>query len=1354
MTHPDPPPFLHQHERRKLPIANHPGLTPHGLFLGQGTVPLEVAVVQATRAPSVATLRALWKQRHGDRAAPVLAVALHAGKATICGPAGDPPPVHELNAAQAERVIARALAEPDRNAALRYLLEALPLSQTDNDLPGFRNEGLLTDHVLRSHATDTDFDLATARARGAAALGRQDLDLLRHLGFDHQKLDQNTAVLRAGREKRAIAVLLLPGEVEEQQAERFQRVSPIQWALDRADREQVPWVMMVQGDRLRLYPRGLNVGVGRRGRTDTWIQLRTDLMQADQAALLWLVFSAEALREGGSIETLLTKSQRFAASLADRLRDRIYDAVIPRLAEGIAVARGVAQPTADDLRLTYAMALTLLFRLLFIAYAEDRDLLPYEANQAYRNNALKTRAREMHAGHVPAGAGATLWRQIGLLFDAVRQGNPAWGVPAYDGGLFENDPAVSPVGAALAGIDLPDAVFGVALAALLLDETQDLGRPSAGPVDFRSLRVAEFGTIYEGLLESELALADADLALRRQGNLTVYVPARANEEVRVRHGKVYLHNRSGARKSSGSYFTPEFAVEHLLDAALEPALRDHTARVAALQEPEASEAFFDLRIADIAMGSGHFLVRAIDRVERALTAFLKDNALPGVMAELAALQAAAESEFTRLKLPVAPRIGQAQLLRRLIARRCVYGVDLNPLAVDLARLSIWIHTFVPGLPLSLLEHNIVQGNALIGIATVAQLEQRFSASGTSLFPVDAHSLLGEAAVPLRRLARLADASLKDIAAGRDARELARVAVAPTRALCDLVIAERVAPKRISFQFENWPRERARIERHPARAEANAVLAGLDVFHFPVAFPEVFLRRRPGFDVILGNPPWEKVKVEEHAFWAQHFPGLRGLSPREREAQMKRLPKQRPDLVAAYQRAVAATDRERAVLGSGLYPAMGTGDPDLYKAFAWRFWLLAAEQGGAIGVVLPRSALSGLGSKELREAIFKASSSVEVTTVTNRAGWMFQEVHPQFTLALLSVARGAPRGESIALRGPYASRAAWDRATPDQRACFSADAVLSWTSSASLPLLPAPESIGVFTRMRQSPRLDLKQKGAWRARPDTELHATADKAFMTFNPRATDGLWPVFKGESLDIWQNDRGPDSYYAWADPAPVLAHLQEKRLRSARSRRDSAHAEFSLDTLRDAQTLPCLAPRIAFRDIARATDTRTVRAALIPPNVLCAHLAPYLLWPSGDAADQAFLLGALSSLPLDWYARRVVELHLTFFTLNPFPMPRPPRTDPHWQRAVALAGRLACPDDRFAAWAAAVGVAHGPLDAAEKQAMIEELDAVVARLYGLTPAHLAHIFDTFHDWSSEREWAAWNTRRDRTVATLRGLA
>ena len=228
-------------------------------------------------------------------------------------------------------------------------------------------------------------------------------------------------------------MLLEAGETSEGVVARFQNLSPVSWALAIADQRNLPWVVVVQGDHVRLYPVELGVGVGRRGRTETWLEMRTGLMRKDQAALLWLIFSADALKPNGTLEEMLDSSKRFAADLAVRLRERIDDRVVPRLATGIAEARELKAHTADELRLTYAMALTVLFRLLFIAYAEDRDLLPFSTNEPYRHRALKTKAQELAERYSAPGAGAHLWQEVSRLFDAVRAGDFTLGVPAYGG---------------------------------------------------------------------------------------------------------------------------------------------------------------------------------------------------------------------------------------------------------------------------------------------------------------------------------------------------------------------------------------------------------------------------------------------------------------------------------------------------------------------------------------------------------------------------------------------------------------------------------------------------------------------------------------------------------------------------------------------------------------------------------------------------------------------------------------------------------------------------------------------------------------------------------------------------------
>ncbi len=233
-------------------------------------------------------------------------------------------------------------------------------------------------------------------------------------------------------------------------------------------------------------------------------------------------------------------------------------------------------------------------------------------------------------------------------------------------------------------------------------------------------------------------------------------------------------------------------------------------------------------------------------------------------------------------------------------------------------------------------------------------------------------------------------------------------------------------------------------------------------------------------------------------------------------------------------------------------------------------------------------------------------------------------------------------------------------------------------------------------------------------------------------------WKVYKGASFDLWKPDT--DVYYASVRADEITEHLQQKRRRSHEHQR-SPFSEFKKVWIDDPATLPCRRPRIAFRDVARATDTRTVIVTLVPGEVVITNQAPYLLWPQGTKRDEASLLGVLSSMVLDWYARCVVELHLNFHILNNFPIPDADTdNDGIACRVVEISGRLAAVDEKYAEWAEEVGVPVGSVaDEATKQDLICELDACVAHLYGLDEDDLAVIYETFHEGAdySERHLA-----------------
>jgi len=1309
-------------------------LSPAGFFTQAGANGLEVVLASSSGKPTVADLRKGWEARRAKRASPVLLVVGYpAGGSTcvaVCGPVGEQPPVHhDLGVSQAERLAATALAEPNHHAATRFLLATLP--ELDSPTPGLRNVGLLATQELRA-GVPTRLDWPAAHGKASGLLAKRGKDLVQGLGFGVDTLGTNASMLTVSGGQRAVAVFLDEGETFDAPAGRF-GTSPVSHALAIADQQNVPWVILTRSSEIRLYAARADTGVGRKGRAETFVEANLSLLPEDKAAYLHLLFSSEALAPKGTLEEILDRSADFAADLAVRLRERVYFETVPALARAIARRMG-PEPDESDLAHAYEQVMVILFRLLFVAYAEDKELLPYRTNSRYADHSLSRIVRRLvedrHAGRESYDDVAEdLWEDVTQLWRAVDKGQRAWGVPLYNGGLFSTDREVSEAGAAVGDLRLTDAEFGPALASMLIDQ----GPEGIGPVDFRSLSVREFGTIYEGLLESQLSVAPSDLTTDKKGN---YVPAKSGDEVLVLAGTVYFHNRSGARKDSGSYFTKPFAVEHLLDHALEPALDDHLARLEVLRDTgddaALAEAFFDFRCADIAMGSGHFLIAAVDRIEARLSAYLALNPIPAVTAELDRLRAAAYEAIGDLGDGI--EIETGSLLRRQVARRCIYGVDRNHVSVELARLAVWIHTFVPGLPLSFLDHNLVYGDSLTGVGTLAEVIQALDPgadpNAPSLFRSQIEEFLSAAEKALQRLARTADASKTEVDAARAAHLDALAAVAPARELFDLVAANRAGVSHLPEAIKADTIRQLRSSQLVDQA-----VADLQPLHLPSTFPEVFIRENPGFDCILGNPPWEEATVEELGFWALRFPGLKSMKPGDQKKEIAHLRTARPDLVADYDREVTEAERVRRTLTAGPYPGMGQGDPDLYKAFCWRFWTLIRD-GGAIGVVLPRSALSAAGGAEWRLNVLRGGAFTDTTMTLNAGGWLFDEADTRKTIGLVSIRKGQRFAGQVALRGPFSSYAAFAAGRTAKSATFDAVDFARWTDGASFPLLPTEKSVEIFTRLRSHPRFDVHSgfsdgTADFVMRPVTEFHATSDKGLFDFDLdrhlEDGDDWWPVYKGASFNLWEPDTG--TYYAWAKRDVVLDALQTKRLRQQKLAR-SAFSAFSREWAEDPRTLPCLQPRIAFRDVTNRTNTRTIIAALVPADLVITNQAPYLLRSMADVHDEAYLLGLLSSIPLDWYARRVVDGHLNFHIFNGLPIPRPDRNDPLRRRVEVIAGRLAAVDDRYSYWASEVGVPVGSVASDHERAdLVAELDAAVALLYGLDASDLRVIYTTFHE-------------------------
>jgi hypothetical protein len=1309
-----------------------PSGTPNGfetidVITGQqgaaGSAAIEIASARWTKSgdPTREALARLHTLRVNQRVTPViLVVEFTNGNVVLFGPNLAVAPTRALPADQAERILQAVLDEPNPIAASNRYSSLLP-SLDSTSIPGIKNSGLFANHELKNGVPRRS-DWASSCERSVALLRERDHELIGHLGYATASAGANALLLTGkGPRPEAIAVMLEDSETFDANSQRFS-VSPVAYGLKMAEQEGVPWLILARRAQLRLYPARIDLGVGRKGLAETYLEVDLPQLTRETAGYLTLIFSAPALAEGGSAFEIMHASAIYAVGLGARLRNKVYEDIVPRLS--LAAAKQLVKlgykMDAEGLDLAYQLTLRIFFRMLFQTYAEDRNLLPFGENARYDRNALKTMALDLveEPDQPFDPESSSLWEDLTQVWHVIDKGDKAWGVPAYNGGLFASDPVLNEHGAIIERMSISNDVLGPCLRALLLDEGED---HEFGPIDFRSLSVREFGTIYEGLLESSLGLAEVDLTLDGDGT---WLPVKTDEKVEAVAGEVYFHNTSGQRKGTGSYYTPTFVVEHLLERSLDPALSDHLAKVAELIKHEdqagAADLFFDFRVVDLAMGSGHFLTAAIDHIERKMAAFLEEDGhqIPDVTKEIILLGNAARNAVGDQDGPVPEG---SSLLRRQIARRCIYGLDINPISVELARVAIWIHTFVRGLPMSSLDHNLVCANSLTGIGSIDEaldvLVPGRNGAGT-FFDGPIEDALRSAQSVLAAVALMPEVDRGETQAATRAIKSAQVKANSARLLFDAAVLIRIGRSDLITGLDSKT-----IVEEASTPEFREVVRSLKPGHLPALFPEVFLRKNGGFDVVVGNPPWKQLMVDELRFWLRAEPGIMALKPKELKERVEQLKSERSDLIPAFEAEVKEFDLLRDAVTTGPFPGAGGGGraPDLYLAFAWRNWQLVRD-GGRMGLVFPRTLLSAAVSSQWREEVL-ANGSISVVTVTNSGQWVFEGVDGRYSIALVTMIKDANCTKEVGLSGPFYDIDSFERGR--NIVGFVPSALLSLSApGAPFPQLPDTKSTEVFRVLRESPRLP-DGVGSARFTPVYEFNATTDRP--TFDAGgATPGRWPVLGGASFNLWDPDAGEP--YAWADPDKVISKLQAKRLNQIRLR-SSAFYGMDQKWARNPDTLPCHYPRIVFRDVTNATNTRTCIASLLPGDRVLVNQAPYLLRVGGTESDEAFLLGVLSSIPLDWYARRYVELHLNFQILNGLPIPNPLPTDLTRLRVIEIAGRLAAKDERFENWATAVGVPVGSVTSADQQSHLEaELDALIAHLYGLNRSQIEHVFETFH--------------------------
>ncbi len=987
----------------------------------------------------------------------------------------------------------------------------------------------------------------------------------------------------------------------------------------------------------------------------------------DSARLLAALASPTGI---ASLPTILEAARLSQARITKELRTQARTAIEGFL--GAVVARNPAH--AASAQTLWQEGLILVYRLLFVLKLESASApgsgFSFAATPLWRQSLSANQAlgplvrRHLDQGH---DTGRMLEDGLRAVFQAFREGLTCGGlsIAPLGGALF--GPASTPV--------LDTLSWGEHATALLLDRllwTTPPGRPRER-VHYGALDVEDLGHIYEALLELEPGLATVPMVRQRRAKMEIVVPGTDGGDP-VQPGTFFLRAGAG-RKSSGSYYTPHEFVRLLVRDTLGPLIA-----AASPDDDPNPLAILRLRVVDPAAGSGHFLIEACRFLGEALYAACRlcDEGPPAWRDRLDALRAldpALPAYLpTRSAEGIAPWRAQA-ICRRLVAVHCLYGVDRNKLAVELAKLALWLESYAEGLPLTFLDHRLVHGDSVGGpfLADLATLP----VGGGPLDPLLARGVADRLTDPVRRA--LAEVAALNASIGRDIGDLlskdaakARLdaALAPVRALARawsgaVALGERdcddewQALARTVAETGAWPAT-------PTPRQTALLAAGDSALPWDLTFPEAFRGGR--FDAVLSNPPWDVLQYRTEDFVALH--DLSVLDAPNRRARLAVEQKVLADpIVAAAFAAYRSGYEQQKRLAIRLFPGRSAANLDAFQLFAERNLDLADR----IGVLLPSAFHANDSATALRTRYFRERAISFCWSFENRRKLF--DIDSRFKFCL--VVAGTP-GPTQSLRCAFYLETAADLDDPARIMEYDA-AFLAESGGIPLELRGAADMEIARLLFQQQTRF-----GPWcqwmKIRFGCDLHMTADA--HRFQPAGSAAL-VLHEGKTFHQF-TDR-------W-DTAP----------------RYSVAAE----SLRDKPAVLEAAShrRLAFRDIARSNDERTMIATVMPAGTVFGHTATVEKHPGHRPLAHAFTACALmNSFVFDWLVRQKTATHLSLYIVADTPVPN---------FSAETSAILADTAQRLCT---------GLPDPAERWRLRAAADALVAQAYGLSRDQYTHLLNSF---------------------------
>ena len=1201
----------------------------------------------------------------------------------------------------------------------------------------------------------------------------------------------------------------------------------------------------------------------------------TDALRVFYLLFRRAAFTPQAGATATFLEDAIAEGKRYEERVAADLSQVVFDRVFPGLVAALADRAGPAATLADARH----AALIFLYRLLFVLYAEDRGLLPVN-DPRYDDYGLRKRVRDDVAGRMAvkdafSGVATNYYDRLATLFTLIDQGDPSIGLPPYNGGLFAPDAA--PL---LRDVRLPDSVVAPVIYDLSHTAVTLRGKTERRFVNYRDMSVQQLGSIYERLLERE--------------------PARGAD------GALTLRPNAYARKDSGSFYTPQELVDLIVEKTLEPLLeerlrafeakarelksdrRPKAERQVELAALDPALAALDLKILDPAMGSGHFLVTAVD--------FLADNiadlveyapAVPDWLDEpyesplvrrIADIRAeilarARESDWT---LDEAQLTDQA-VIRRMVLKRCIYGVDKNPLAVELAKVALWLHSFTVGAPLSFLDHHLRCGDSLLGLRVAEGVDELNRLGGLGAwtamqgaenaidFMQDIEALSDSDVAEVRQSASLfqsveqstadlrglldALCGLRWLTAGMKKKEretfetpffdiLQQSPNAAFKLLANGPESIRPAgesqsasdsdsirhsrergnpssPATVDSRFHGsddqaaaTPSGSAGLEPAPASGSssgsaglqpasasdspsaaadaqpaptpafttlwqnARAIAHRENFLHWEAAFPGVWrgwqdAQPRGGFDAVIGNPPWDRIKLQEVEWFATRAPALaRAPTAAARRRAIGELRAQGDPLAAAFDAAKARADGlGKLVRASGHYPLLGGGDVNLYSLFVERALRLVRAD-GLVGLLTPSGIYADKTAARFFQSVSTRGRVAGLYDFENKKIF-FKDVHASFKFCALIVGGTARQFDETACAfflHDTKTIALYDKknAKDDDR-CFPltpADFARVNPNTGTAPVFRTRRDAGITRNIYANhpvlvDRSDGNEKKTWPVKYVRMFDMTNDShLFRTAAQLDEEGFYPV----QGNRWQ--RGKELYLPLYEGKMVQAfdHRAASVVVNPQNlNRPAQPRETTLEEHADTKWLPDpqfwvsagsldypeeLEWTLAFKHVTAPTNVRTMIACIAPRGGFGNSLPVFLPIQENSEAVQEYkadcylLVANLNAFALDFVTRQKVQgQNLNLFLVEQLPVISPAAYDRQFGEVTARdlirdhVLKLTYTAEDMAPFARDLGHNGPPItwNEEERRHLRARLDALYFHLYGMSREDAAYILKTF---------------------------